>query len=633
MVKKKKILYHSDFSLLKTGFGRVAKLLLPYLHKTGKYEIVHLCCGAPEDSFSFDKVPWKCIGVINNDPAFQDRINKDPKMAQMAGYGALVTDKIVKQEKPDIYIGVQDIWGVDFSISKDWFPKVNHLIWTTLDSLPILPTAVEAAKKVKNYWIWSDFATKALHKMGYKKVKTVHGPLDESKFYRLDDKRRSELRSSFGLPEDAFVVGFVFRNQLRKSVPNIIEGFKKFVDKHPKENIYLLLHTHWAEGWNIYKLADEYKLDKGSIITTYFCEVCGAYQVRPYNGERTKDCPSCGQEKSLVTTSVTSGVSEPQLNEIYNLMDTYCHPFTSGGQEIPIQEAKLTELITSVTDYSCGEEMCYPEAHSLNLKWHEYREHGTEFIKASTDPNSIRDRLDEVFKMTPEDRAKKGKKARQWVIDNFSINKVGKIFEDFLDSCGEIDKSAYDIIDKKKDHLAVINPNLSDQDWLTELYKSILGTEGDESGIKYWLSELSGGRTRGEVETYFRQVAYKDISENQEVADFVDKDDKGKRILYVVPESAGDVYMATSLFDNLKKAYPKYNLYVATHPQYFDILDGNPHVHKVIPYFQSMDNLLQMEGYGDHEGYFEVALLPHINVQRQLTYTHNAKDKIMLKLT
>jgi len=633
MVKKrKKILYHSDFSLLKTGFGRVAKLLLPYLYKTGKYEIVHLCCGAPESSAAFEKVPWKCIGVINNDPVIAERISKDPKMSQMAGYGALVTDKVVKDEKPDVYIGVQDIWGVDFSISKDWFPKINHLIWTTLDSLPILPTAVEAAKKVKNYWIWSDFATKALNKMGYKHVKTVHGPLDEDKFYRLKDKERKSLRGRFNIPEGAFVVGFVFRNQLRKSVPNIIEGFKKFVDKHPKENIYLLLHTHWGEGWNIYKLADEYKLDKGSIITTYFCEACGGYQVRPHNGERTKDCTACGEEKALVTTSVSSGISEYQLNEVYNLMDVYCHPFTSGGQEIPIQEAKLTELVTLVTDYSCGEEMCYPEANSLRLGWHEYREAGTEFIKASTDPKSICENLDRVYKMSPERRLEKGKKARQWVIDNFSINKIGKAFEDFIDSCEPTDESIYELIDNKKDYLAVIDPNLSTGEWLDELYKNVLGSEGDDQGKSYWAGEISKGRSRSDVEAYFRQVAYKEISENQDIKDFIDEDDKGKRILYVVPESAGDVYMATSLFDSLKKAYPNYNLYVATNPQYFDILDGNPNIHKVIPYFNAMDNLLEMEGRGDHEGYFEVALLPHINVQRQLTYTHNAKDKIMFKL-
>ena len=45
MVKKKKILFHSDFALSKTGFGRNAKALLSYLYKTDKYELVSLCGG------------------------------------------------------------------------------------------------------------------------------------------------------------------------------------------------------------------------------------------------------------------------------------------------------------------------------------------------------------------------------------------------------------------------------------------------------------------------------------------------------------------------------------------------------------------------------------------------------------
>ena len=70
--------------------------------------------------------------------------------------------------------------------------------------------------------------------------------------------------------------------------------------------------------------------------------------MKPFTGQNL-DCKFCGSKDSQQTAQITRGVSEAQLNEIYNLMDVYCHPFTSGGQEIPIQEAKLTELITLVT--------------------------------------------------------------------------------------------------------------------------------------------------------------------------------------------------------------------------------------------------------------------------------------------
>ena len=43
-------------------------------------------------------------------------LNKDPNIARAANYGAHYLDKIIEQEKPDIYLAVQDIWGVDFAV-------------------------------------------------------------------------------------------------------------------------------------------------------------------------------------------------------------------------------------------------------------------------------------------------------------------------------------------------------------------------------------------------------------------------------------------------------------------------------------------------------------------------------------
>ena len=99
-----------------------------------------------------------------------------------------------------------------------------------------------------------------------------------------------------------------------------------------------------------------------------------------------------------------------------------------------------------------------------------------------------------------------------------------------------------------------------------------------------------------------------------------------------MPESIGDIYMSTALFDNIKKQYPEYNLYVAVKPEYFDILKGNPSIHKVIQYISQMDQLLWLEGMGDHKGYFEIAFLPFIGTQRILDYIHNGKTKIQFDL-
>ena len=636
MSRKKKIVYQSDFSLAKTGFGRATKALLKYLYNTGKYEIVNYACGLQYSNPELKKTPWKSVGALPDNPQEIEQLNRDPNVARLASYGAHYLDRVIQEEKPDVYIAVQDIWGIDFAIEKKWFDKINSVLWTTLDSLPILPTAVEKAPKIKNYWIWSNFATKALHELGHNHVETMHGPIETESFFRLQDIKRKELRAKYNIPQEAFIIGFVFRNQLRKSVPNLLEGYALWKRSNPQiKNTFLLLHTHWSEGWNIHKLAKEYNIDFGEILTTYICKNCGNYEIKPFHGQDV-NCRFCGSEKSQTTTNVGIGVTEDQLNEVYNLMDVYCHPFTSGGQEIPIQEAKLTELITLVTNYSCGEEMCEDEAGSLDLEWTEYREHGTEFIKASTKPNSIAKQINKVYNMSPTKRKEIGQKAREWTIQNYSVETIGKKIEAFIDSSPEVNYD-FSLKEEEKDQYAQV-PNIeNNSEWLTYLYHNILKmkhVDQNDDGHKYWMQEFSKGAKRQDIENYFRNVAAQENQKNKKIEfeDLLDKDDKGKRILYVMPESIGDIYMSTALFENIKKQYPEYNLYVSVKPEYFEILQGNPYIHKLLQYTPQMDQLLWLEGAGDHSGYFEIAFLPFAGTQRFLDYVHNGKTKIQFEI-
>ena len=635
-MRKKKLLYQSDFSLAKTGFGRAAKALLSYLYKTGKYDITHYSCGLTYSHPEFERTPWKTVGSLPNNPQEIQELNKDPNVARLASYGAHYLDRVIQEEKPDVYIAVQDIWGIDFAIDKKWFNKITSVLWTTLDSLPILPTAVEKAPKIKNYWIWSDFATKALHSMGHSHVNTVHGPIETKNFYKLETSKREELRKKFNIPLNAFIIGFVFRNQLRKSVPNLLEGYALWKRSNPEiKNTYLLLHTHWSEGWNIHRLAKEYGIDLNEILTTYVCKNCGNYEIKPFHGQDV-DCRFCGTQKSQITTNVGLGITEDQLNEVYNLMDVYCHPFTSGGQEIPIQEAKLTELITLVTDYSCGEEMCKDAAASFPLEWSEYREHGTEFIKASTKPNSIAKQLNKVYNMPIQKRKEMGRKAREWTINNFSVEVVGKYIEDFIDNAPFTDFD-FSTKEEEKDPFCKIPEIKDDNEWLTYMYHNILKmryVDHNDDGHKYWMQEISKGAKREDIENYFRKVAAQENEKNRQISfeEILGEGSPEDRVLYVMPDSIGDVYLSTSLFKSIKKQYPNKKLYVATNPQNFSILDGNPYVDKVIRYIPQMDQLLWLEGIGEHKGFFDIAFLPHVTTQRLLTYVHNGKTNIEMEI-
>ena len=250
-------------------------------------------------------------------------------------------------------------------------------------------------------------------------------------------------------------------------------------------------------------------------------------------------------------------------------MDVYCHPFTSGGQELPIQEAKSAGLITLVTEYSCGTDSCYEHQGGIPLKWNEYREPQTQFIKASTCPNDIAAQLKRVYQMDEIEKRALSLKSIKYVKEKFSVDNTVK----------ELKRILFNL--KKPD------PKEQEKDETQErlMLEDVLGDEGVE-----------------------------------------------KRIAIVLPESAGDILILNSLMQNLKSLYPDKNIYVFTKPEYYQMIEDNPNVHKILPYQPTLENLLYLEGRGEHQGYFEMAFLPNIGTQRHLNYLHNGKDKTQFEL-
>ena len=94
---------------------------------------------------------------------------------------------------------------------------------------------------------------------------------------------------------------------------------------------------------------------------------------------------------------------------------------------------------------------------------------------------------------------------------------------------------------------------------------------------------------------------------------------------------AKDVFMSTSLFKSIKEKYPKYNLYVATKPENFSLLWANEFVHKTIPYSESFDNALTLEGIGESKEYFTMVFTPYLTTQKFSNYIHNMIDSIDTK--
>jgi hypothetical protein len=142
-------------------------------------------------------------------------------------------------------------------------------------------------------------------------------------------------------------------------------------------------------------------------------------------------------------------------------------------------------------------------------------------------------------------------------------------------------------------------------------------------------------KKREEVVNYFRQIAHNEEQQQKTVSleDFLDKKDK-KRVLCVLPQSAGDIFLSTSSLKSIRERYPKpdWTIYYATNPEYFSILQGNPYIDKVIPYGPMLENYYLMVGNSSTNGYFEVVYQLGGFTQKLNNYSNHGNDTLGINL-
>jgi glycosyltransferase involved in cell wall biosynthesis len=639
-MRKKRVLFLTDYAGAFTGFGKQCKLLLSFLYKTHKYEILNAAQGLVKHGPHNIKYPWKTIGVMPDDPQKIQQINQDPNLARNAAYGGLEINNIVKEFKPDVIFSINDTWGSQFVIDQPFYKKIPTVCWNTFDSLPLLPDTIENSKKIQHYWTWSDFARKELHKLGFDHVKNQYPLVNTKNFYKLTDDKIAEIKGRFGIPQDAFIIGFVFRNQLRKLINTQIEAYALFKKHNPEiKNKFLYTHTHYGEGWDIHRLCQQYGVDPREILCTYICKETRQYFIAPFHGQDLEN--PITKTKSLITTNVGLGVTDEQLNEIYNIFSLYSHPATSGACELPCVEAALTEKIITTCSYSFGEDIIENNKGSIPMKFTFYTEHGTQFLKSQPSPYELSKIFKKVYDMKPQLKRRMEEDSRKWAVDNYSIEINGKKIEQFIDSIKILSDEDFNIPDENtKNHnpSAIVESNEDNKIWVKSLYKNILDMDvsDEDEGLRHWLSKIDEKVPKSQIENYFRQVATEETKKSNkiELIDLFDKDENLKRLLLVQPESIGDIFLITSLFESIRSRYPKneYKFYVATKPEYQDLLDGNEYVDKWIPYHPIMDNAIAMEGGMGNDGICEIVYQPYFSTQRLLSYMHNGKDKIDLNL-
>ncbi len=641
-MSRHRILLQTNPTWLKTGLAENAKTLLKYLYKTGKYDIaLYATQGTPVNHPLLNSSPWPVFGCIPNDQNLINQINADPNLARDASYGSLQIDEVVKQFKPTVWIGSDDVWSFSLAnyADKPWFNHINSIHHITIDSVPVLEQAYEQAKRSKVYLTWAKFAVRVMQAEGKRRnvdmghVSSIYGAMDTTAFSPITPAEKANLRKQFGIPDDTVIFLFVGRNQLRKSMPRILEAYAAFRRAHPTIKAALHFHTSFSEraqGWDLPKRANEHGIAPQELLCTYVCKACGSWFVAPFGGEDL-DCPACGGKKTIVTANIVNGVPADQMRLVYGLSDACISAFTSGGQEYHNVQSLLCGKTLACTNYSCGEDFCLPETRDFvtPLRWHPYDEQSTNFVKAATDVGDITAFMRSHVRTPKAALEAAGQRGRAWAVKHFGIEAIGAQWEKLIDAMPIPDWSVIDVTKPAKKNDTFPMPTMSDNaEWVKTLYREILVmnvTDADD-GLRHWLDKLTSGMVRQAIYDYFISVAKQENQKNghgsAQVMDFGSLlDNTGrKRGLFVMKESAGDVAMCTSLFKSFHQEHPNTDLYVATEPRFAELLLGNPHVHKVLAYIPAMENELSMIGQANGPRYFDSYRHPGILSQRQLGY-------------
>lgn len=629
--KKLKIIWWSNSPLARTGLGRNSKSVLNHLYKTDKYDLVMYCMGIVDGHPEFQKLPYKTIGSIPSDQNQINYINSNPHLRPSVAYGGYMLDSMIKNEKPDVLILSDDFWAGTHTgyFDKPWFNKFNCALHCTIDSEPVLPDALKHRDKIKNYFVWATFAEKLLNTDGFDHVKTITGAIDPTPFHKLNFIEKLELREKFDIPRDAFVVLMTSRNQLRKEFILLMEGYAQFKKQNPEiKNTRLILHTHVPEdqGWDLPRAAKEFGIEE-EVLYTYVCHSCNEINVKKYEGQDV-DCKFCGGQKSTVTCGVNKGCTEEDLNKVYNLADCYCHPANAAGLELGLIEACYSELPIATCAYSGTTMFTDNNNFCFNIDFSWGRQTGTNFKRAIPYASSMAKFFTRIYKLPIQKRQELGKKARNFALNTFSPEIVGKQWENFLDSLTPTDYDFnFDQVRKNDNH--PFNETISDDvEWVADLYKNILLSNPDEDGLKNWIEGLKHGQSRRQIHDFFIGLAKKQNSEAGQdkvnLEDLFDKEDKRKRVILILKESIGDHVILTSLLPSILEKYPEneYCIYVSADQKFWDVHAGNDKI-KLIPFFPQLRSELFVIGSGTDKKLCDVIIDLAISTQVSLNYLSN----------
>ena len=180
---------------------------------------------------------------------------------------------------PDVVVINNDWWNVAgfMEHAPKGLPVVAYM---PVDGCNMNPAVTPQLNRLATAVWYSDFGYREAVKAGFRGARAVipHG-LDSKLFHPMDKAR---AREALNLPQDAFIVGNVNRNQPRKRLDLTIQYFAEWTRTQQVDNALLLLHCAKRDiGWDLESLARYHGIGNRVIFTgsEHLREAAGVSQL------------------------------------------------------------------------------------------------------------------------------------------------------------------------------------------------------------------------------------------------------------------------------------------------------------------------------------------------------------------
>jgi hypothetical protein len=192
------------------------------------------------------------------------------------------------------------------------------------------------------------------------------------------------------------------------------------------------LHTSYPDaGWDIPELLRQNRL-LNKVYFSYHCSKCHNTESSVYT-HPLKICKNCLEPRSKFT-SVTNGVSDSVLSDIYNMFDIYVQYAICEGFGMPQVEAGACGVPIATVNYSAMEDVVHKlNAYPIKNKSY-FKELETKAVRVYPDNNDLVKFILKVMRQSKNRQEEKRKETRKLTEKHYNWDNISKIWENFLDS-------------------------------------------------------------------------------------------------------------------------------------------------------------------------------------------------------